>query len=364
MKRHPCAAFAALALLAPAASAQDAARGATLYAALPGNPGVGSCVSCHGDPLNNRNSVLRGAAGAALIGRTINAVGAMGYLRQHLTEADLGDIAAYLASLTPAGALDVLPDPWPGGVAFGSVLAGTVAAPREVLLTNPRPREALAIAGVRVADEVRFSVEHDCPLSLPPLQQCRLRAWFRPQAEGPVSTRFDVLDSSQRVLRSGTLSGTGRAVQPPLLAWGAGTPALIDFDRVAVGSSGEKALVIENRSPQAVPLPRLRVTGAQAARFSTTGSCVAAARLEAGAACTLSITYRPTAPERAEGWMEIEADAQHPPLLRVQALGVAAAPAPGPQPPPPAVPEGGGGGALAVAWVALLALAVTLLRLG
>ncbi len=79
-------------------AARDAVRGAQLYGALPGSPGVGSCISCHGEPLNNRNSVLRGAAGGALISRTIAAVSAMGYLRQYLADADLADIAAYLVT--------------------------------------------------------------------------------------------------------------------------------------------------------------------------------------------------------------------------------------------------------------------------
>ena len=64
------------------AKAQDATRGAALYRSLPGQPGVGSCTSCHGEPVNNRNSVLRGAAGPELISKTIAAVSAMGYLRQ------------------------------------------------------------------------------------------------------------------------------------------------------------------------------------------------------------------------------------------------------------------------------------------
>lgn len=82
------------------AQAQSAARGQSLYGALPGVPGLGSCVACHGDPALNLNGVLRGGAGAGLISRTIMAVGAMGYLRQFLGEGDLADIAAYLAAVS------------------------------------------------------------------------------------------------------------------------------------------------------------------------------------------------------------------------------------------------------------------------
>ncbi len=81
------------------AQAQDAARGQLLYGSLPGSSGLGSCFSCHGDASENRSSVLRGAGGGEVIARVMNAVGAMGYLRAFLTERDLADISAYLASV-------------------------------------------------------------------------------------------------------------------------------------------------------------------------------------------------------------------------------------------------------------------------
>jgi hypothetical protein len=43
----------------------------------------------------------------------------MGYLRQYLTEADLADISAYLATVAPAGAVELLPATWPSGEEFG-----------------------------------------------------------------------------------------------------------------------------------------------------------------------------------------------------------------------------------------------------
>lgn len=91
------------------AGAQDARRGAALYQVLPGEPVVGSCMSCHGEPINNRNSILRGAVGPDLISRTIAAVSRMGYLRQYLGDSDLADLSAYLATIVPAGPVDACP---------------------------------------------------------------------------------------------------------------------------------------------------------------------------------------------------------------------------------------------------------------
>ena len=145
-----------LALGVATAHAQDAVRGSALYRALPGNPGVGSCISCHGEPINNRNSVLRGAGGGATISRTIAAVGAMGYLRQYLVDADLGDIAAYLASVAPAGPIDALPDLSPTADHFGAVLVGTQATERVVVVRNRQPRDDVSIGAVLSADVAQF----------------------------------------------------------------------------------------------------------------------------------------------------------------------------------------------------------------
>ncbi len=343
--------------------AQDAERGAALYRALPSAPSVGSCISCHGEPLNNRNSVLRGAVGGALISRTIAAVGAMGYLRQYLSEGDLADIAAYLATVVPPVALEELPEPWPTVDDFGAQAVGTMAAERAVWIRNLQPRNHIAIGSVVSSDAVAFPVQHECPLSLPPLGQCRVRVWFAPQALGPAEARFDILAPGGQVLRSGRLLGTGSSQQPPTLAWSPNT-ALIDFGRVEVGRSAEARVQLHNPGSTAVQLQRLRTTGPQALRFVVTAECANTGRLEAGARCDVTITHTPRAAERAESWVELASDASNAPLLRVQAIGVAAAAAQPPASSPTAEPSTSpGGGALSPGWLlALLAAALCLRR--
>jgi mono/diheme cytochrome c family protein len=357
-----------LALAAPLGRAQDATRGAALYRALPGDPGVGSCTGCHGEPLDNRNSVLRGAAGGPLIARTINAVGAMGYLRQYLGEPELADIAAYLASVVPAGALEVLPAPWPTGHDFGLHEVGTQAPERSMVVRNLQPRGEIAIGAVVSSDVLAFPLQHDCPLALPPLGQCLVRTAFRPQAEGAAAARWDVLDTGGRPLRGGTLRGHGGTTPAPALAWDGDVPAgeLIDFGRVAPGARATRRFALVNPGPRAVTVTRLRATGPDAARFTLAGACATNAaapgpvRLEAGARCALELTFAPAQAGRAEGWIELEADARNAPPLRLQGQGAVA------QPPPPldepATPPGAGAGASAPAFLVGLALAIAMLR--
>lgn len=352
--------LAAWLALGPAgAGAQDAGRGAQLYRALPGSSNVGACFSCHGEPLNNRNSVLRGAAGGALISRTIAAVSAMGYLRQYLGDADLADIAAYLATVVPTPALETLPEPWPSFDDFGVQAVGTQAAERAVWLRNLQPRAEIAIGTVVSSDPAVFPVQHECPLSLPPFGQCRVRTWFRPSQVGPAEARFDVLSPGGQVLRSGRLLGTGATLQPPQLTWVSDRQP-VDFGRVEIGRSAEVRLQLSNPGTTPVALGRLRAAGPQALRFLVAADCLAAGRLEAGAVCEVTVTHAPRVAERAEGWIELASDAANAPLLRLQAIGVnAEGAAPSASEPGPGAT---GGGAMAPWTLFGLAMAVAALR--
>lgn len=361
-------AFASLSLaltLAPGfAGAQDAARGAALYRELPGQPALGSCISCHGEPINNRNSVLRGAAGPALISKTIAAVARMGYLRNYLTDADLGDVAAYLASVVPAGSVDSLPEPWPTADEFGAQLVGTQSPPRAVLIRNLQPRGDIAIGAVLSSDEAAFPIQHDCPLSLPPFGQCTAMTSFRPQSVGPASARFTIVDTGGRELRVGILNGTGAAAAPAALAWSSGTPTLVDFGRISLGQVARRELVLINTSAAAVALATLRVTGPNASRFTLDTTCALGGTLEGRTTCTVTLGFAPSIAGRAEGWVEVVSDASNAPLVRIAAAGVAASPAP----PSASAPGGGsitgsGGGSLSPYWVAMLLLAVIALRI-
>jgi cytochrome c553 len=335
--------------------AQDAARGNTLYRALPGDPGVGSCISCHGEPVNNRNSVLRGAGGGAVISRTIAAVGAMGYLRQYLSDADLADIAAYLASIVPAGAIDTLPELSPTADQFGAQLVGTQSTERVLLLRNRLPRSDVSIGAVLSSDAVQFPLQHDCPLVLPPLGQCSIRVAFRPAAAGALSAGFSVVDSAGALLRRGALAGQGVENAPPQLAWRE-RPALA-FGNVALGASAELAAQLVNPSAVPVQLQRLRLTGPNASRFALDTDCATPALLPASGACELRVRFSPSSAGLAEAWVEIESDASNAPLARVSASGVSTAAPTAPNEPPPE----GGGGATSLAWLALLGAAVAAL---
>lgn len=347
-----------LACAVTAAQAQDAGRGNALYRTLPGSPAAGSCISCHGEPVNNRNSVLRGAAGGAVISRTITAVGAMGYLRQYLGDADLADIAAYLATVVPAGPVDALPDLSPTADHFGAQTIGTQSGERTLFLRNRQPRGDLSIGAVISADIDQFPLRHDCPLALPPLAQCSIHVGFRPAAPGMVSATFSVFDSGGQVLRSGAVSGLGVADPPGVLTWR--EPPDLQLGNVVLGQTVLRTALLVNASALPAQVARLRVTGPNASRFVLESDCPAGSRIEAGASCEVRLRFAPQVTGLVEGWIEIESDARNAPLARVSASGVTAAADVPEVPAPPA--GGGGGGAMQALWTTLLAAAALALR--
>ncbi len=341
-----------------AAQAQDAGRGNALYRTLPGSPAAGSCISCHGEPVNNRNSVLRGAAGGAVIARTITAVGAMGYLRQYLGDADLSDISAYLATVVPAGPVDALPDLSPTADHFGAQAVGTQSGERTQLLRNRQPRSDLSIGAVISADIDQFPLRHDCPLTLPPLGQCSIHVGFRPAAAGTISTTFSVVHSGGQVLRSGVVSGLGVTAPPAALGWRE-SPDL-QFGSVALGQTALRTAVLVNASSLPAQIARLRVTGPNASRFALESDCAAGGLIAAGASCEMRLRFAPQVTGLVEGWIEIESDASNAALARVSASGVPASAEPPPVEPSPA--ESSGGGAMQALWTTLLAAAALALR--
>jgi cytochrome c553 len=120
MKTLIVAAAAASWLVAPAL-AQDAARGARLYAdtaALTGRP-VAACVGCHAD-MNNLRELIANRGGhpddaralarwldAVIAGAQPGAANAKAQYRGVLTTTDLRDLAAYIARTKQAKATGV-----------------------------------------------------------------------------------------------------------------------------------------------------------------------------------------------------------------------------------------------------------------
>ncbi len=191
----------------------------------------------------------------------------------------------------------------PGGVApvatltpatqdFGSVATATSSAAKTFTLTNtgtvPYPVSGVAVSG-------DFAQTNNCPAALIAAASCTVSVTFTPTATGARSGTLSVTSTGSTTLTA-TLTGTGTAPSATLTL----TPASLAFGTSAVGaSSAAQVLTLTNSGTGAATLGTPAVTG----DFAQTTTC--GSTLAAGANCTLSVTFAPTAAGARSGSMTI-----------------------------------------------------------
>lgn len=354
--RHlPASVLALLFALAtsPQASAQDAARGARLYVQLPTVP---SCVSCHGpDPSQGRNNLLIAAGQPQNLQQALNTVGAMGYLKPLLAEADVRDIAAYLGAVQRAAALDSPVALWPVTVEFGGVAVGSVSPVQTVVLRNLQST-ALPLAAARIEGPAAGAIllETDCAATLAPAAECRLRLRAQPLAVGSAAGAL--------VLATGTappwvvpLSLAARA--DPLGVLSTDLPqASLNFGTPAIGEAVRRSFRLVNHGSGPATFGVMTLTGPGRTAFSLEGPsgptdavCTTGQTLAPGAACTMRLAFASGLTGDYRAMLQWRGDATQPGDVELTAT-VAGAPSAPPvatpstpaAPPAADAPAGGG----------------------
>jgi len=333
-----------VAVLPHAALAQDAARGARLYVQLPTVP---SCVSCHGpDPSQGRNNLLLAADNPRHLQRALNTVGAMGYLKSLLLDADVADLAAYLgrvASVQAAGSPVAM---WPTTVEFGSLAVGGSSPVHQLELRNllavPLPLASPRLDGPGAA---AFSFETDCAASLAPGATCAVRLRAQPVATGPSAATL--------VLQSGSIAPwvTGLSVSAPPAAAGVLSVDLpgptLAFGELAIGESSTREFRLLSHGSAPATLGVTTLTGPGRAAFQLQGDCSTGLVLAPGSGCTMRVRFAPIEPGTASATLQWRSDATNPGTVALDAPTRAAPTTPPPAPTAPPVEPGGSGGGCA-----------------
>jgi hypothetical protein len=97
------------------------------------------------------------------------------------------------------------------------------------------------------------------------------------------------------------------------------TPSALDFGEQDTGTSSAQAFTLTNGG--AAPLSILGVTGT--GDFATADDCMSSSPLEAGAACTITVTFRPTSTGPRAGTVLIENSFNSVPVaFRLSGTGV------------------------------------------
>jgi len=178
----------------------------------------------------------------------------------------------------------------PTALAFGNQVDGSTSAPKTVTLTN-NTSAALSISSVAItgSNASEFAVSSNgCGSSIGGHSSCKISVTFAPVTAGAKTASLKITDSANNSPQSASLTGTG--IAPVTL-----TPSSLTFAAQKVGTtSPAKKITVQNNLGTTLTFSGITLTGTNAGDFAQSAT-TCGATLAAGASCTVSITFTPTA---------------------------------------------------------------------
>jgi hypothetical protein len=203
---------------------------------------------------------------------------------------------------TPAVSLEY------SSVFMGSEYLGKEGSPGLLTMKNTGTA-ALAITGIDVAgaDSTMFPMSQNCGTSLAAGASCTLTIYFKPSALGACTGEIIIYDNAPSGSQTVALTGTG-------IPSTTGTPAVtlahtaLYMGSEAVGVQGTPGLLkMTNSGTGALTISGFSITGTNSTNYSMTQNC--GTSLAAGASCTLTIYFRPSATGTRTGSIVIKDNA-------------------------------------------------------
>jgi len=200
----------------------------------------------------------------------------------------IGNIAAY-------NFLVAAPEAFisPNSLTFSSQVVGTTSASQTVTLTN-NGLAPLTVASVTTltaagSNSTEFAESDNCvsSRSIPPAGTCAINVTFTPAAAGSRTATLQVTDNSGYITgNQHTVNLTGTGAAPGVSV----SPTTLTFSSQAVGtSSPSQPVTLTNSGSEALSISGITTSG----DFSQTNNC--GNSLAAGSACTINVTFTPTA---------------------------------------------------------------------
>jgi hypothetical protein len=183
----------------------------------------------------------------------------------------------------------------PSSLSFGSQLVGSTSAAQSVTLTNSGNAglsiSNIALGGTNAGD---FAQTNTCPSGSTTLAagaSCSISVTFAPSAAGTRSASLQITDNASGSPQSVALSGTGSAPGVTL------SPSSLSFGSQVVGkASAAQSVTLTNSGNAALSISNIAMGGTNAGDFAQTNTCPSSpSTLAAGASCSISVTFTPSA---------------------------------------------------------------------
>jgi hypothetical protein len=172
-------------------------------------------------------------------------------------------------------------------VSFGAQVVNTTSAPSTVTLTNTGTASmtisATSVTGTNASDFTRTTT---CGATLAAGDSCTFNITFRPSAAGTRTASLSITDSASGSPHTVALTGTGTGVTL--------SPASLTFASQVTGTtSSPQVVTLSNVGTTSLTSIVISFTGTNTGDFGRTTTC--GSSLAAGASCTISVTFTPTA---------------------------------------------------------------------
>jgi hypothetical protein len=184
----------------------------------------------------------------------------------------------------------------PTSLTFAGQNVGTTSAPQMVTLTNSGG-SALGVTSISItgADPGDFAQTNTCGTSVAAGANCVISVTFTPVATGSRTASVSITDNAPISPQTVGLTGTGTTGPVASLS-----PSTMTFSSQPVGStSSPQVATLTNTGGSSLTISSIGITGP----FPDTTTC--GASLGAGASCTFSVSFAPTATGAAAGVLTV-----------------------------------------------------------
>jgi hypothetical protein len=215
----------------------------------------------------------------------------------------------------------------PASLSFGSLTVGQASSALTLTISSVGGQalslNTITITGTNPGD---FSITGDtchAPVALSPNSSCSELITFTPSATGARSAALTITDNASPSTQSASLSGTGLAPAPAVTL----IPGSLAFGNVAMGSSAQQSISVQNSGTAALHISNIALGGANASDYSSSSaSCTSA--IAVGSSCTATVTFTPAAAGLRSATLTLTDDAPNSPqTVIITGTGLSSAPA-------------------------------------
>lgn len=205
---------------------------------------------------------------------------------------------------------------------FGEQRIGTVGASQAVRIQNsgtvPLEMSKISVSG---NDGVSFNLSNDCLAELAPAAICTATLAFAPTSTGPKAAELHLVTNAAS---NPTVALSGSGTKPAISV---NSRSLIFAAQPVDSGSPPQVVTVSNTGTAVLNIREVSLSGADVSSFVESDDCTPS--VAPGAACTITVTFAPTAVGTHAAMISISSDADSNPAISLTGSGVA------PQPPPP-----------------------------